>query len=174
MTNKNALLIIDVQQFMFSGADKVFESTNILKSIQTLLHHARSNKWPVVFVQHNGGPGEPEETGSEGWQLHPGLQRQSSEPVIQKFAIDGFDNTELQAQLKNTGAEHFFIAGMQSDQCVVTNTRKASILGFDVTLVSDAHSTVDSRTEKAPDIIARINAEVAQFAKLITVDKFDT
>ena len=46
------------------------------------------------------------------------------------------------------------VCGLQSDFCVDSTTRRALALGYPVTLVSDAHSTVDNGILSAPQIVA--------------------
>ncbi|MFJ7287440.1 isochorismatase family protein [Curtobacterium sp. NPDC098951] len=40
--------------------------------------------------------------------------------------------------------QHVIVAGAQSDYCIRTTTQAAAVRGFDVTLVSDAHTTTDA------------------------------
>ena len=42
------------------------------------------------------------------------------------------------------GITHLVVTGMQTEFCVDTTCRRAISLGLDVTLVSDAHTTVDA------------------------------
>ncbi|MFG6475031.1 isochorismatase family protein [Microbacterium sp. P06] len=39
---------------------------------------------------------------------------------------------------------HLVVAGAQSDYCIRTTTQAAAARGYDVTLVSDAHTTTDA------------------------------
>ena len=53
------------------------------------------------------------------------------------------------------------ITGAQSDFCVRTTTQRAAAEGYDVTLVSDAHTTVDTAWDGVPisgeQIVAHTN-----------------
>lgn len=61
------------------------------------------------------------------------------------------------------------IVGMKTEYCVDTTCRAAADLGFEVVLVSDAHSTTDSAVLNATQIIAHHNATLAgPFVKLMT------
>lgn len=46
--------------------------------------------------------------------------------------------------LDGYGATRLVVAGAQSDFCVRTTTQRAAAEGYDVTLVRDAHTTVDT------------------------------
>jgi nicotinamidase-related amidase len=50
------------------------------------------------------------------------------------------------------------LVGAQTDQCVAATVTGAIEAGFRVTVVSDAHSTVDFGGETAEELIARYNA----------------
>jgi len=45
-----------------------------------------------------------------------------------------------------------------TDYCVDTTSRRAVSVGYDVTLVSDAHTTIDNKLLTAAQIIAHHNA----------------
>lgn len=84
------------------------------------------------------------EVGSDGWQLAAPLTRRSGEPVVQKTYRDCFADTDLAEVLAARGVTRLVVAGAQSDYCIRTTTQAAAVRGFDVTLVSDAHTTTDA------------------------------
>ena len=51
------------------------------------------------------------------------------------------------------------ITGAQTDFCVNATSNAAVELGFDVTLVSDAHTTEDTPSSTAAELIAEKNAQ---------------
>ena len=157
MSNDTALLIIDVQKGMFSEDDPVYDGENLLSRISTLITQARASGIPVIYVQHNGRPGDPLEPGTEGWPIHPAIETATGEPVVGKWTPDSFHETSLQQELEARGIKKLVVAGIQTEQCVDTTCRRASSMGYDITLVKDAHSTWDSRTLSAPQIIAHHN-----------------
>jgi nicotinamidase-related amidase len=157
MSNDTALLVIDVQKGMFSEDDPVYDGENLLSKISTLITQARASGIPVIYVQHNGRPGDPLEPGTEGWPIHPAIEPAKGEPVVDKWTPDSFHETSLQQELEERGIKKLVVAGIQTEYCVDTTCRRASSLGYDITLVKDAHSTWDSRTLSAPQIIAHHN-----------------
>ncbi len=61
------------------------------------------------------------------------------------------------AELAARGIAKLVVAGIQTECCVDTTCRRASSLGYQTTLVRDAHSTWDSRTLSAAQIITHHN-----------------
>jgi nicotinamidase-related amidase len=157
MNSDTALLVIDVQNGMFAEDDPVYGGAGLLATIGDLVAKARAAEVPVIYIQHNGGPGHPLEPGSEGWPIHPAIAPAAGEPVVGKATPDSFHETTLQAQLEARGIVKLIVAGIQTELCVDTTCRRAASLGYQTTLVRDAHSTWDSRTLSAAQIIAHHN-----------------
>ena len=55
------------------------------------------------------------------------------------------------------GIAHLIVVGCKSEVCVDATCRRATNLGYNVTLVSDAHSTTDNVILTAPQTIAYHN-----------------
>jgi nicotinamidase-related amidase len=149
--------VIDVQNGMFAEDDPVYQGTELLATIGDLLAKARAAETPVIYIQHNGGPGHPLEPGSAGWPIHAVIAPAAGEPVITKATPDAFHETALQAELEARGIVKLVVAGIQTEICVDTTCRRAASLGYQTTLVRDGHSTWDSRTLSAIQIIAHHN-----------------
>jgi len=157
MPTDTALLVIDVQNGMFAEDHPVYQGAGLLDTIGDLLTKARAAQVPVIYIQHNGGPGHPLEPGSVGWPIHPAIAPAEGEPVIGKTTPDSFHETMLQQELEARGVVKLVVAGIQTECCVDTTCRRAASLGYQTTLVRDAHSTWDSRTLSAAQIIAHHN-----------------
>jgi nicotinamidase-related amidase len=155
---KTALLIIDVQLGMFDERFPVFNGDDLLSTIQSLIHKARTAQMPIVFVQHNGkDENDPIYPGLPGWQIHPEIAPLEGDTIIHKDHPDAFQNTDLQEKLQGLGITHLVEAGIQTEYCVDTTCRRAYSLGYQVTLVKDGHSTWDTEILSAPQIIAHHN-----------------
>lgn len=166
-----ALLIIDVQQALCSGEYATFESRRVIERINLVSHKARTVGVPVVVIQHES-QGGPLDHGTDGWRLADGLDVMPTDICIRKKATDSFHNTDLQAVLQARGVSKLAICGLQSDFCVDTTTRRALALGYPVTLIADAHSTVDNRVLSAAQISAHHNetlANITSFGPRVTV-----
>lgn len=152
-----ALLVIDVQAGIIEGFH-AYRGRELLDQINKLLSKARASNTPVIYVQHDGEAGHPLEVDTEGWQIHPDIKPREGELIIRKRASDSFFETTLQQELETLGINHLIITGCMTEYCVDTTTRRAVTMGYDVTLVSDAHTTVDNKLLTAAQIIAHHNA----------------
>ena len=90
-------------------------------------------------------------------EVHPAVAPIEGDAVIQKCHSDAFQDTNLQHELKSQGIERLIITGIQTEYCVDATCRRAYSLGYDLTLVKDAHSTWDMDYLTAPQIIAHHN-----------------
>ncbi len=156
MQSRAALLIVDVQVGLVELMPAEIQAS-VLSRIGTLLAKARAAGTPVIYIQHDGAKGHPLETHTKGWEIHPLLKPADGEPVIRKRESDSFFETTLQRELKKKGIMHLIIAGGMTEYCVDTTCRRATSLGYDVTLASDAHLTRDNGVLTAANIIAHHN-----------------
>lgn len=173
MNNETALLVIDAQVNMFAPNNAVYASERLLKTLGTLIARARSARIPIVYVQNNGGPGDPDQPGTAGWHIHPALVPSESDVIIQKRTPDAFYRTLLQEELARRGIEQVILVGMQTEYCIDTTCRHAFALDYRVILVKDGHSTYDTDLLPAVDVIAHHNALLTAFATVIEADAID-
>ncbi|MBO9666731.1 MAG: isochorismatase family protein [Bdellovibrio sp.] len=172
MANPNtALLIIDAQVNMFDPAFAVHDADDILEKLKGLVSLARTSGTQVIFVQHSGPVGAVDEPRAPGWLLHPELSVEEGDLITQKTEFSAFSNAELAPRLRSKGIQKLIIAGMQSELCIASTCQAAVAEGFGVTLVADAHTTYDSETESAPEIIARVNKELKEIATLWRIEE---
>lgn len=164
--NKKALLIIDVQKGMFLKGNSVYLDHVLLHTLQSLILKARESGVPIFYIQHNAPDGYPLEHGSDGWKLHSDLSPETKDCVIQKTTPDAFHLTDLDKELKNNGIEELILTGIQSEVCVDTTCRRAYSLGYDITLVSDGHSTWSTENLTAAQIISHHNNTLKWFANV--------
>jgi nicotinamidase-related amidase len=166
MNNIPALLIIDAQVNMFMEGSSVFEGEKLLHTIRDLIAQARAKHIQIIFIQNNGRVGDPDVSGTEGWQIHPAIPPGEGEIVIQKYTPDSFFETNLQSELSALHINRLIIAGMQTEMCIDATCRRARQLGYDVTLVKDAHSTFDGTKRTAAQIIDQYNDTLSTIIKL--------
>jgi nicotinamidase-related amidase len=149
-----ALLVIDVQNGVVAAA---FQRDEVVARIAGLVARARAEAVPVVWVQH-----ESDElvVGSDKWQYVPELERNEAEPLIHKRYGDSFEATDLESELAQRGVGRLVVTGAQTDACVRSTLHGAITRGYDVELVSDAHTTEDLSQYGAPSpdqVIAHTN-----------------
>jgi nicotinamidase-related amidase len=157
-----ALLVIDLQSGMFADpAWPPHDGEGVIGRVTTLIDAARAAGTPVIFVQHDGGEGDPLSAAGPGFTLHPALSPWPDEPVIVKRFCSAFQGTELADVLAARGITALTICGMQTEFCIDTTCRAAFERGFPVTLIADAHTTVGNGVLSAADIIRHHNATLA-------------
>jgi nicotinamidase-related amidase len=139
-----ALVVIDVQNGIVAGA---YERDAVVANIGALVTRARDEGVPVVWVQHSG---ENLAKDSPAWQYVPELPRRESEPVVHKTFGDSFEDTDLEEVLATARVGRLVVAGAQTDACIRSTIHGASVRGYDVTLVADAHTTEDMSPWGAP------------------------
>lgn len=165
MKNEKALLIIDVQQAMFDVANPVFQGNLLLDKSRELIFKAKSLDIPIIYIQHNEKEGDLEQ-GKIGWEIHSLIKPEEHDIVVQKNTPDSFYNTTLQEELQVKGIKELIITGIQSEVCVDTTCRSAFSKGYKVTLLSDVHSTWDTESLSAKQIIMHHNNVLKWFAEV--------
>jgi nicotinamidase-related amidase len=159
MDRKTALVVIDTQVGMFEtpSLSPVPNGERLLENAEALIRNARQAGTPGVHVRHADGPGHPLERGTAGWEIHPRVAPEEDEPVVDKEIPDWFLGTTLGDELGSRGIERLVLAGMQTEFCVDTTCRRASGLGYEVTLAADAHGTWDTEHLSAAQVVAHHN-----------------
>ena len=149
-----ALLVIDVQNGVVGGA---YERDTVVANVAAVVENARAEKAPVVWVQHSSDDLVEE---SEQWTIVPELSPDASEPLVQKRYPDSFEETTLESVLADLAVGRLVVVGAQTDECVRSTLHGAVVRGYDVMLVSDAHTTDDLSAWGAPPpelVIAHTN-----------------
>jgi hypothetical protein len=103
----------------------------------------------VIWVQHSG---DDLVAGSEGWEYVPELTRRDGEPLVAKRYGDAFEATDLERLLAGRGVGRLIVAGAETDACIRSTIHGAFTRGYDVTLVSDAHTAQDKTAWGAPPV----------------------
>lgn len=169
----SALLLVDVQVGVVAEAH---ERDAVVATIDRLVERARIQGVPVVWVRHAD---EGLAHGSDAWQIVPELVPADGEPVVDKRYGDAFEDTALEAELARRSIGRLVIAGACTDQCVRSTLHGGFTRGYDVTLVTDAHTTTDLTAWGAPPperVIAHTNlywshqAAPGRTAEAVTAD----
>lgn len=161
---KSALLIVDAQVNMFEEGSAVHNSNHLLETVEHMVARARDERIPVVYVQHNGKPGDPDEPDSPGWHIHERVSPQEGDIVVQKRTPDAFYDTQLASILNEKEIGRLIIMGVQTENCISSTCHHARIAGYSITLIKDGHSTFDSDVLTAEQIIAHYNDILGDFA----------
>jgi nicotinamidase-related amidase len=139
-----ALLIIDVQTGVVAGNH---DRDAVIANIARLADKARAARVPVIWVRHQN---KDLVKGEDRWQIVAELDPRDGDPMIEKFYGDAFEGTDLEAVLAGLGVGRLVVAGAQSDACIRSTIHGGFTRGYDVVLVSDAHTTEDMTAWGAP------------------------
>jgi nicotinamidase-related amidase len=154
---KQALLVIDAQQELIEGNENeksVWNKEALVETINLVIESAKKADAIVVFVRDKDvANGE-----GDGFQVHRGINVPLASEIFDKKATNSFYGTPLLGYLQDRGIEHLVIMGCQTEYCIDSAVRTATISGFDVTLVEDGHSTTGSSILNAEQMIAHHNS----------------
>ena len=157
VSNRLALLVIDMQQGLFANEQSRYRSANVVANINLLIHHCHHHSQPVIFIQHDGPEDDPLEPHTEGWQILPQLRRAPQDHLIRKTACDAFYNTGLEALLREQGIREFVICGCATDYCVDATIKNGVSRGYHITVAEDAHTTANRPAADAQILINHHN-----------------
>lgn len=132
---QSALLVIDVQNGVVEDA---FSRDAIVGHMNDVVEKARARNVPVIWIQHSD---EELVIDSHEWQIVPELVPLVGEKIVRKLFRNSFVETQLEEILKDLKVAHLYICGSQTNNCVRHTCHGALERGFDITLVSDAHTT---------------------------------
>lgn len=148
-----ALLIIDVQKSLVDAG--IWDSERVINRLNQLIAEARSEHIPIVLIRDTRI--EPD------GEFHHSLDCKTNDIEIVKSFCDSFMETNLDEVLRSKNISRLVVGGMQSDFCVDTTCRHAAARGYNVLLVSDAHSTLDHEHLKAEQIVTHHNRILRNF-----------
>ncbi len=160
MSKKTALLLIDVQNIMFSyEGGSLWNEQQVLKNIIFLRENAHKSNIPIIYIQHTDSSSDSMlSEGKVTWEIHRDVRPLPTDTVIQKSSWDAFYQTNLHKKLQELEIGKLVIAGMQTEFCLDTTCRRAYSLGYkENILVKDAHSTFDTAVLSASKIVEHHN-----------------
>jgi nicotinamidase-related amidase len=159
----SALLVVDVQVGVVAQA---WDRNRVVGNVALAVRRAREAGVPIIWVQHHD---EELKRESPAWQWVPELEPVPGEVRIHKGYNSSFENTELVAELDRLGIGRIFLAGAATNWCIRATAYGALDRGFDVTLLSDAHTTEDmelapGRVVEAHSVIDDLNTAMRWLA----------
>lgn len=135
--NRSALLVVDVQVGVVADA---WQRDAVVENVSAAVRRARDADVPVAWVQHQD---EELQRDSPAWQWVPQLQPAPGESRIFKTYNSAFEDTPLLSWLEEHSVSRIVLAGAATNWCIRATAYGALERGFDVTLLSDAHTTCD-------------------------------
>lgn len=142
----SALLIVDVQAWIFQRQDPIYHEDMLITNINKLEEYAHYHTIPVLYIQHESSGNLQKH--SPGWQLHAGLHPHAGDLFIGKRKGNAFFETPLHGLLQERHITRVLICGLLSQQCILKTALGALELGYETVLVSDAHSNSGMYPEK--------------------------
>ena len=154
------LLVVDVQVGVMRDT---WDASRVIDNIQRAVQTARAQGVPVIWVQHAD---EELVEGSPDWQIVPELTPAPGESLIYKKFNSAFEETSLEEVLAGQQVSHMVLCGAATNWCIRATAYAALERGYDLTLVSDAHTTAsiefkDGRCIEAATIVAELNVGMA-------------
>lgn len=179
---KRALILVDVQNDYFPGGKWTLSGIDAAaRNAARLLAAARAAGDLIVHIRHESlKPDAPFfVAGSDGAQIHAGVQPRDGEIVVLKNFINAFRKTELKDILDRNDVSKVVICGAMSHFCIDAATRAAADFGYAVTLIHDACATRDlefnGTTIPAAQVHAAFMAALSQgYATALSTDEFLT
>lgn len=159
----SALVMIDCQNTYREGVMQLVGVEAALAEARRMLERARAVGVPVFHVQHDAGAGSPYDLSQRIGQISEEVAPWDGEPVITKHYPNSFVQTDLEDQLRASGATDIILAGFMTHMCINSTARGAFNLGFRPTVVAAATATRD-----LPDVDGGVvPASALQVASLV-------
>jgi len=190
LKGKLALLVLDMQYDIVGeggkcepmGLPKACKESGVIPKIQMLLKKFRDKKLPVVYVVAEYNPlipipvygafndfmrtGNPCAPGTKGTEIIPEVAPVWGEPVVKKWNIGIFSNSNLDQVLKNYGAETVIMVGVATNLVIHVGAVQATDQGYSVIVAEDA---VTSNDKEAHDYT--INKVLPLISLVTTTDE---
>ena len=173
-----ALLLMDLQR---SIVDRYGESGEaVARRAGEAAGAARAAGVPVILVRVAFRPGHPEVSPSNrtfsalrdaGGMLetdeliHPAVGAQPEDVIVTKRRVSAFAGSDLDVVLRAAGVRHLVLGGIATSGVVLSTTRAAADLDFDLTILRDACADADEEVHRVllDKVLAR-QAEVVDVA----------
>ncbi|WP_404459404.1 cysteine hydrolase family protein [Oceanobacillus kapialis] len=154
---KQTLLIIDAQQELIDGNQEmrpIYNKKQLIRTINEVIEKAMEADVPVLFVRDL----DVAEGKGNGFQIHNKINVPTKPKIFNKSATNSFYGTGLLEYLKGREIEHIVMMGCETQHCIDSAVRTATISGFDVTLIGDGHSTLGNDVLSEEQIIKHHNS----------------
>jgi nicotinamidase-related amidase len=154
---QKALLIIDMQKGSFTSSSPRFDTDGVVFRINALAAIFREKNLPVIFIQHDGTGSGDFEKNTTSWELLDEFDVHASDILFDKYANDVFYESGFQSKLSELGVGELYITGCATEFCVESSIQSALVKDYNITVVSDGHTTADRPHLDAEKIIEHYN-----------------
>jgi nicotinamidase-related amidase len=127
---RTAFLALDFARYI---VENFSHDDGVAGQASAALGAARGAGLPVIHVVPNGMQD----------QIHPLMAPAPGEPVLGKSSIGAFATTDLGERLREAGVGTLIVAGVATSGTVLSTTRWAADVGYQVTVCADACADPD-------------------------------
>jgi nicotinamidase-related amidase len=142
---RTALVLVDLMPRLLALELQPRPGSSVLEAAIALAEGARTAGAPVVAIRVER-PGVAEQP--PGSELAAPIA-ELADAVVVKRSIGGFYDTDLDAALRDQGAETLVMAGIMSNLGVESTARAASDHGYELVFVEDAMSALSNAEHEA-------------------------
>ncbi len=155
-----ALLVIDIQKAFLPMMSS--EKELALEYINGLIDLFRKNEFPVIRVYHSS-----EEygitPGTEPFEFPESVKILPSDPKVVKTYGDGFNKTELDKVIKDSGSNTLFLCGLSATGCVLATWIGAQNHDYKAFMIKEAIISPNSaHTDQIEQIFDAVGFEIVQ------------
>lgn len=165
---------LEAQEYYFRSLEKI-----VIPNMKSLLEVFRRHRIEVMHTRircltKNGRDRSPGHKrlnilatpGSKEAEILEEVKPIDDEIVLDKSASGVFTSTNINYLLTNMQIKHLYIAGVYTNECVSSAVRDASDLGYFVTLIEDACTTVTHELQQSALLTLR-----DRYARVITTQE---
>ena len=127
-----AVILIDMQKGFISQMRKN-EKRRIMPNQIAVLRHCHTNNIPIIVLEYKG-------YGSTIRELRSEYENTTNYLIITKSEDNGFEDTNLDEQLKTMGIKVLFLMGINADCCVKRTARGALDRHYNIMISNDVIS----------------------------------
>lgn len=157
---KPALLVIDIQNAFLPmmSADKEMA----MEYINALIGLFRQQGYPVIRVYHSSTEYGVTQ-GTEGFEYPETVKILPTDPMVVKTYGDGFNKTDLDKVIRETGSNTLFLCGLSAVGCVLSTWIGAQNNDYKAFMVKDAIISHNAEyTENVEQMFDAVTYDVVQ------------
>lgn len=143
----DALLVIDLQNGVCQDSYQPQKLTLLVN--QRMNEYNKTNR-AVIFIQHCDSELIYQE---KNWEIIPQINQPDDAYFVQKKHASAFYKTDLQQLLTKIEVESIEICGAQTEYCVDSTIKVAHSLGYKLTMLPNATTTMDNKYMSAAKTI---------------------
>lgn len=135
-TIKPALIVIDIQNAFLPGIPEK-EKETALYGINFYIDLFRSHNFPIIRVYHQSKE-YGVEPGTDQFEFPESVKIKADDPKVIKTYPDGFNKTDLDKVIKESGSNTLFLCGLSAVGCVLATWIGANNYDYQAFILKDA------------------------------------